>query len=33
MSYRLGDRYQQLLFPPSIEDYVGVDDVVRGTMR
>ena len=29
MAYRCGDRYQQTLLPPSIEDYVSVNDPVR----
>ncbi len=29
MAVKAGDRYQQNLFPPSIEDYVGKDDPVR----
>lgn len=30
MAYKHGNREQQHLFPPSIEDYVGKEDVVRG---
>jgi transposase len=29
MAYRCGDRYQQTLLPPSIEEYVSADDPVR----
>lgn len=29
MSYKEGNRDQSLLFPPSIEEYVGKEDVVR----
>lgn len=30
MAYKQGERNQQVLFPQSIEDYVGKEDVVRG---
>jgi transposase len=29
MATKAGDRYQRNLFPPSIEEYVGIDDPVR----
>ena len=29
MAYKIGDRMQQQLLPPVIEDYVGLDDPVR----
>ena len=29
MAYRYGDRNQQVLFPSSVDDYVGKDDPVR----
>lgn len=29
MAYRYGQRHQQMLFPQSIDDYVGPDDAVR----
>lgn len=29
MAYRIGERKQTLMFPPSIEDYIGVEDPVR----
>ena len=29
MAYRRGDRYQMMILPRSIEDYVAKDDPVR----
>ena len=29
MTYKEGNRHQQILFPPSIDEYVGSEDVVR----
>jgi len=29
MAYRYGQRHQQMLFPQSIDEYVGADDAVR----